>query len=766
MQLLRLRDFITGSTGSDAALEPMRVDHELYLHPRLNVTDYIAVIFTLILLFSAASLISPLSVSAQVATSGQPSRETLDAILVLDASASMRITDPERLRDEGAKLFSQFLKEGDRLAIIEFDARARVLRSLEDYHPIQIPEIEKVVEKVTDVGVYTDPISGIVEAKKLLDESPRVGAKKAIILLSDGKLDPDPQWATPEGLRDGLIYKLLPELKRQEIVLHTLALSPEADKDLLAEIAQATGGYSWYSESPEEIHEAFTELFLVVKKPQIVPMTTKGFAIDADVQQATFYVNLREDNESHEELSVRTPSGYVYSAKNLGSGMKWFSTPRFEVVTVDKPEVGKWQIVGIEEDEGFATVLTDLKLITDWPSSLLAGTKRVLKARLYDRDKPVVLPEMTSVTTYAFQIIPTDRVSQPIINELLTDDGTGEDERADDGVFSALVELDTPGDYQLKLLAKSPTFERQQTIPFRLKPRLINLSVVSIEQVADVSIGRLGGLMVDHFRVTLNPEVSALNNITIRLIAVDEKEELVELPIQKHPDGGLRYEVSSSELLVPGVYQIQASITGETRKGVVRGTSQIVTYERTRFDVERDRQFAPEPEDEDTVDEPGAPSLLFSVLIGVLCIVTAGGCYYFLRKRQQPEQEELPSFEVDKETTEKIVNLQVAAEANTLEPEDPAFEGGEVGLEDDRSTSVGEQNLAASDKASNESEDSEGEAVGGATEAVSTALAEEDGEFSSESETSEAESVGESVDGGTASTEEASTEEAEEEDKP
>ena len=670
-----------------------------------------------------------LSAHAEDAEKQESSRETLDAILVLDASASMRITDPDRLRDEGAKLFSQFLKEGDRLAIIEFDARARVLRSLDDYHPIQIPEIEKVVEKVSDVGVYTDPVSGIVEAKKLLDENPRSGAKKAIILLSDGKLDPDPQWATPEGLRDGLMYKLLPELKRQNITLHTLALSPEADKDLLAEMAQATGGYSWYSESPEGVHEAFTELFLVVKKPQIVPMTTKGFAIDADVQQATFYVNLEQGHNPAEALSVRTPSGYVYSAENLGSGMKWFATKQFEVITVDKPEVGKWQIIGLEEDEGFATVLTDLKLITDWPSSLLAGTKRVLKARLYDRDKPVVLPEMTSVTTYAFQITPTDRVSQPIISELLKDDGEGEDERPDDGVFSALVELDTPGDYQLKLLAKSPTFERQQTIPFRLKPRLINLSVVPIEQVADVSVGRVGGLMIDHFRVTLNPEVSALSNITIRLIAVDEQQELIELPIQRHPDGGLRYEVSSSELLVPGTYQIQASITGETRKGIVRGTSQVVRYERTRIDVERDKPPLAESK-EDAVEESSVPSLLLSLLVGLVCLGTAGGCYFVLKNKKQPEEDDVPSFEVDSEITKAMLELQAAAEVSELDANDPALEGMES-EPIEAETSVKEVAEEASGEVSQEtSTEEEGES----SEAVEESSAEE---AESEEETSE-----------------------------
>ena len=51
----------------------------------------------------------------------------IDAVVIIDASRSMLRTDPQRLRNQGAKLFMRFLSEGDRLGIIQFDREAQAV---------------------------------------------------------------------------------------------------------------------------------------------------------------------------------------------------------------------------------------------------------------------------------------------------------------------------------------------------------------------------------------------------------------------------------------------------------------------------------------------------------------------------------------------------------------------------------------------------------------------------------------------------------------
>jgi Mg-chelatase subunit ChlD len=173
--------------------------------------------------------------------------EKVDAILLLDGSGSMRITDPLKLRDEGARLFSQFLKAGDRLGVIGFSTDAQVIRPLSDYDSSQGAAIGADIARVGDSGLHTDLLTGIRAGKSMMDQQGRKDARKVIILLSDGKMEPDPARTSAAAATEQLLKEVLPELKSSEVKIHTLSFSDKADKELLAEIAAGTEGTSMYT---------------------------------------------------------------------------------------------------------------------------------------------------------------------------------------------------------------------------------------------------------------------------------------------------------------------------------------------------------------------------------------------------------------------------------------------------------------------------------------------------------------------------------------
>ena len=90
--------------------------------------------------------------------------EGIDAILLMDGSASMRLTDPKRLRDQGARLFTEFLRQGDRLAILEFSADVKAIRPLTPYVPELSYQVQQQIARVGDSGQYTDLLAGIKAA--------------------------------------------------------------------------------------------------------------------------------------------------------------------------------------------------------------------------------------------------------------------------------------------------------------------------------------------------------------------------------------------------------------------------------------------------------------------------------------------------------------------------------------------------------------------------------------------------------------------------
>ncbi|NDC38780.1 MAG: VWA domain-containing protein, partial [Proteobacteria bacterium] len=390
-------------------------------------------------------------------------------------------TDPKRLRDEGAKLFLQFLRPEDRIAIMQFDKEAKLLRPLSTFTPEIASAVAADISKVSAQGVYTDILAGVQAAGELLKKEKRHDAGGIILMLSDGKMEPDPAIGQAYPRIEQLLNNELPALRAAGVKLHTLALSELSDRKLLSELATSTDGVSTFAPTAEAIHEAFANLFLAVKKPQVLPLTSKGFSIDSDVREATFYVNREPDGQ----VILVSPTGKEYSADSVDESIKWFRGGSFDVITLSSPQHGDWMLRGMIAKDGFATVLTNLKLVSDWPSTITARDPTLLQARLNEGEKPVVLREMSGNTRYALQIIPTDKVSEPVIEDVLFDDGTHGDKIAGDGIFSYRVTLPEPGDYKMWIVAKGPTFDRRQQIPFRVKPPLIAVQIIASEHRAE-----------------------------------------------------------------------------------------------------------------------------------------------------------------------------------------------------------------------------------------------------------------------------------------
>jgi len=627
-------------------------------------------------------------------------KEKVDAVLLLDGSGSMRVTDPGRLRDEGAKLFLEFLKPGDRVAIVEFSSDAKIVRPLSSFERDQNGALTADVDKVGNSGEFTDILAGLKVAKGILEASPREDANQVVVLLSDGKLDPNPAVSSATAARAALVDELLPSFKEIGLKVHTLAFGDLVDRELLDRIAADTDGSSWFTPTASKIHESYAELFLVVKSPQVLPLTSKGFKIDAGIDEATFYIN-RESAES--EISLRSSDGTIMTPENHPPSVRWFQGQKFDVVTVLQPRLGDWRINGLPTSDSFATVLTNLKLITDWPTASSVGSPLLLQARLYENEKPVVLREMAGATKYAFEITPSDKVSEPIIREFLFDDGTHGDKVAGDGIFSHDVELHDVGEYRLKVIARAPTFERSQQVPFKMKPRMVELLVEGEGAKAgehgaaahgtghgahDTHGGHAGDGGADagasgtgdRFSVVLSPDAQVLRRVDVKLVATGPDKKRYVIPLEKHSEG---YRGFASFLPVEGTYQLKATLTGETRKaGKVKdggGTAITVREESNSLTYQKKSLSGEEPEVEVMVvktekEESSAPYYLVVLLVNA----GLGGLLYLLLGRSGGvSREPLPEFASVQPLKGLLKTLEGREQLTEVDPNDPLFQGDE-----------------------------------------------------------------------------------------
>lgn len=651
----------------------------------------------------------------------------VDAVLVLDASGSMLLTDPQQLRLQGAKLFTQFLTKEDRLAVVGFSREATVYRALEPFSPDQNEIVAKVINEIGSLGEYTDILAGIKSAKSLLDSSARQNARRIIVVLSDGKMEPDPGVGTSESRTSELVSTVLPELKASETKVYTLAFSDQADSALLAEMAGATDGLNWFTTTSDKIHESFANLFLVVKKPQVVPLTSKGFKMDAEIDEATFYIN----KEDAPEVQIVSPEDETITSTTTRPGLRWFSGQKFEVVTIENPAPGDWKVKGVTSTDGFATVLTDLKLIAEWPSTLRVDEPTILEARLFDAQKPIALPEMSGVVKFGYQITPTDKISEPIIREALIDDGTTGDRVEGDGVLSHEVSLKDPGEYVLTVVAKGPTFQRTQQIPFRVKPKLITLRVetgegdhghasgghgekhgeheggpdessepghenssehghesdhaAAGEQGDDTEGGKqlvkkgiIKGSPKDRIVVELSTEASALRDVKVELSARDSKRRKYDLPLRKQLGEVTTYEFAASGFPEDGLYELKATLDGQTkRKEHIEAATDTLKFQRisSAEDVSDAAVLVVQQREREEKKPDEGPGFPFIPLI----LVTAvnGALFFFgmkfLDKLDSGSSVDIVHYSPPQEILSTLARLDKIASLTTLEPNDPIF---------------------------------------------------------------------------------------------
>jgi hypothetical protein len=586
--------------------------------------------------------------------------------------------------------------------------------------------VTSTIQGIKTTGPYTDLLEAVKAGQGIFDAEPRDDSQRVMILLSDGKMEPDPSNGLPFTRTQDLVSNYLPELRAKEIKVHTLAFSDQADRELLSEIAGASDGLSWFTATADEIHKSFADLFLTVKRPQVVPLTSRGFRIDDDVQEATFYIN-------HDEgivVTMQSPKGQAISAADHPEFVQWFNGKQFDVVTVERPEKGDWQAHGVTSNDGFATVLTNLKLITEWPSNARSEEPLLLQARLFESEKPVALPSMSGVIKYAFQISPTDKVSEPIIRETLVDDGTSGDRIQQDGVFSKLVTIKEPGEYRLTVVAKGPTFQRSQQLPFRVRPRLITLKVVTqAHGTKDAHGGSHGEHGADHsgdkdladenkgedphegqeksdskdgegdghpkeaheksdvppdsgvvqgdgrsiFRVELSNEATSFKKFEVKLLAKDVNRKKYDLPLKRSLESPLVYEFPAAALPADGQYYLEAKLSAETKKRQeVEAESRPVKFQRTTSVEDPDVAVKIVAEEEEENKPKGEGFPILQLLVAILGNLGVGAVAFLKVKKGGTSSGPISAkYTVPQEVSDFIEALEVKASATEVDFEDP-----------------------------------------------------------------------------------------------
>lgn len=616
------------------------------------------------------------SAHAETATESQP-KTKLDVVLLFDSSGSMLKTDPNDLRVQGAGLLFSFLREDDQLGIVSFADSARVERELQMFSPSRLDVISEQIKAIKTSGLYTDIAAGISLAKTLLQSSGRDDAQQVIVLVSDGKNEPDPKNGPAVHATLQLVHSILPELRAKEVKIFTMALSEAADRAFLGELSAATSGLTWFAKDTESIHKAYADLFLALKRPQIVNQKGHDFVLEEEFSEVTFYIN----HQAEEGLTLVTPRGSSLTEELHPDYVVWHRAEKFDVITVKLPDQGTWQVIGTEEQDGFVALLTDLRVYTDWPISVYEGEENLLQARLYDANKPVVIPEMSQLVKVGFQIIPMDKVAYPIMQEMLNDEGRYGDTIAGDGIFSVRAKEIPQGSYRLKVSAKGPTFTRSQQIPFVVHPRLITLSIGDHEKHATEHTkggshtADIRGDSETRFAVELSKEATGYRDIKVFLSIKSEDGRHLKVPVADRRS--LRtFEVTAEKIPEKGTYTVQALLEANDKRGkAIYAKSNRVTF--TLDEVVEAPHI--DTTDEHVEHEAKTATVRIKDILAPVGILTAlnlllaFGAMTMIKTKTRKKKEGLQRYIPSKQLIDAVATLEQIATQNEVDFTHPAF---------------------------------------------------------------------------------------------
>lgn len=369
-------------------------------------------------------------------------------VVVIDRSGSMS-GDRIALARQGGKIFTNLAKDGDKLAVVSFHTSAGT-----EYPMTVMSDGTKAAAKVAigaiTLGGSTAIGDGMVQARNLILAEGDRACQQAIVLLSDGDnnsgVDP---------------VSVIPSLKANGIVVHTIALGGGADVGLMQQIATGTKGKFFATSSAFGLNSIFAQLATETAEGGILNVAggtlepsgdeDQPFDFDATTTRAAFVVAWDGD-PGDATVSVRSPSGDTYDDTTVDPDLDYSVDESSITVVISGAsfEPGVWMVsVDNATDDALAYLV---QALSDSPSVLLTARS----------DAPsYAYPAPMTVTSSAFFSLPvtgidvTGVVRRPGGSEVpieLNDDGTDGDELAGDGVYTGqFTQWSNDGNYTVAL---------------------------------------------------------------------------------------------------------------------------------------------------------------------------------------------------------------------------------------------------------------------------------------------------------------------------
>lgn len=374
-----------------------------------------------------------------------------DVRLLIDNSGSMIQSDPDNMRATALTLIVRLLPEGARAGVWLFGDNVTPLVSHRAVDDAWREEALAAISQIDNSGQRTD-IPAALDA--VITQGLRLNPefRTSVVLLTDGRVDVSPSPMANAKATEELLRQRAPSLGATGVPVHTIALSDDADWDVLQSLARTTGASADKAESAEQLTAIYLDVLDRIAPPERVPMEGSSFVIDDRVSEFTALAFAQNGST---ETQLISPDGNVYDINTREDNIAWYGAKQYSVITVREPEAGTWRLEAASDARLQVTVISDLTLSAEpLPGSVPLGQTVELVVSVLERDKPITAPDVLAL--FNLQVLVTTPAGDTVTVTLNEDTPPANSEyRVPLNVF------DQPGRYHILVQALGKTLARE-----------------------------------------------------------------------------------------------------------------------------------------------------------------------------------------------------------------------------------------------------------------------------------------------------------------
>ncbi len=407
-----------------------------------------------------------------------------DIRLVIDISGSMKQNDPDNLRQPAVELLLQLLPAGSKAGIWTFGQQVNMLVPHKPVTAQWRQEAGTRTSGIQSVGLYTNIGEALEKAAYDRDRKDS-RYRTSIILLTDGMVDIDRETEVNQLERRRIVEEVLPAIADAGYRIHTVALSDNADRELMDKLSVATDGIAATAHSPDDLMRIFLKAFDAAAPSEQVPLEGSRFLIDSSIREFTALVFHEGGTQS---TTLTGPDKRTYRAGVTGDNIKWYHSEDYDLITVAQPLEGEWRIDTPSDrldPESRVTVISNLNLrVAPMPHNLFVGDGGTLIFQLDEKGKTITRPEFLSLLTSNVELVGGKKQ-----DSIWQNDSRASTPPAD-GIYEvSLPPFESAGSHQLTLLIDGKSFTRKFTHSFNVHPQIAPPEVVMEPvEVPDVDI--------------------------------------------------------------------------------------------------------------------------------------------------------------------------------------------------------------------------------------------------------------------------------------